>query len=118
VFGTMGGDAQPQILLQVATRLFHHGQSPARAIRSGRWALRGPGSGFDTWTSGAAPTVQVEGHAPERWTGELAGRGHAVERALPYDSSFGHSHAIVVEPGGVLAGAADPRTVVGSCAAL
>ncbi len=26
VFGTMGGDAQPQILLQVAARLFHYGQ--------------------------------------------------------------------------------------------
>ena len=118
VFGTMGGDAQPQILLQVATRLFRHRQSPDRAIRAGRWALRGPSTGFDTWTSAAAPTVQVEGHAPDSWTGDLAGRAHAVERAQPYDSGFGHSHAIVVEPGGVLAGAADPRTVVGACAAI
>jgi gamma-glutamyltranspeptidase/glutathione hydrolase len=118
VFGTMGGDAQPQILLQVATRLFRHGQSPDRAIRSGSWALRGPSTGFDTWTSGVAPTVQVEGHAPESWTRDLAACGHAVERALPYDSAFGHAHAIVIKHGGVLAGAADPRTVVGACAAI
>ncbi len=45
VFGTMGGDAQPQILLQVAARLFHYGQSPAAAIDAGRWALHGPGHG-------------------------------------------------------------------------
>ncbi|HAP78106.1 MAG TPA: gamma-glutamyltranspeptidase, partial [Acidimicrobiaceae bacterium] len=31
VFGTMGGDGQPQILLQLAARLFPHGQSPAAA---------------------------------------------------------------------------------------
>src|SRR4029078_3577886 len=31
VFGTMGGDAQPQILLQPAARLFTHPQSPAAA---------------------------------------------------------------------------------------
>ncbi len=50
VFGTMGGDAQPQILLQLLTRLFHHGQSPAVAVNAGRWVLDGPVTGFDTWT--------------------------------------------------------------------
>ena len=35
VFGTMGGDAQPHILLQLATRLFHHGMSPKAAIDAG-----------------------------------------------------------------------------------
>ena len=48
MFGTMGGDAQPQILLQLATRLFRHRQSPATAINAGRWALHGPATGFDT----------------------------------------------------------------------
>lgn len=118
VFGTMGGDAQPQILLQIAARLFRHGQSPDRAIRSGRWALSGPVTGFDTWTAPSGPIVDVEGHAPEPWLDELARRGHTVRRLPAYDSAFGHAHAIVVEQGGMLAGAADPRTVVGSCAAL
>jgi gamma-glutamyltranspeptidase/glutathione hydrolase len=118
VFGTMGGDAQPQILLQVAARLFLHRESPSRAIRAGRFALRGPTTGFDTWTAPAPPTVQVEGHAPNVWLDELVRRGHPAERTPPYDSGFGHAHAIVVEDGGMLAGAADPRTVVGSCAAI
>jgi gamma-glutamyltranspeptidase/glutathione hydrolase len=116
VFGTMGGDAQPQILLQVATRLFHHGQSPATAINAARWALRGPETGFDTWTSPRGPHVSIEGHAPRDWSDALSDRGHRTAAAPAWDSGFGHAHAIVVAPNGTLAGAADPRTVVGSCA--
>ena len=118
VFGTMGGDAQPQILLQLAARLFHYGQSPAAAIDAGRWALRGPSTGFDTWTSGEAPTVTVEGQAPTDWLSELARRGHKVAAVDPYDSSFGHAHAIVIDGEGFRAGAADPRTMVGTAAGI
>jgi gamma-glutamyltranspeptidase/glutathione hydrolase len=118
VFGTMGGDAQPQILLQLAARLFHYGQSPAAAIEAGRWALRGPSTGFDTWTSGEAPTVTVEGQAPADWLSELARRGHKVAAVDPYDSSFGHAHAIVIDGEGFRAGAADPRTMVGTAAGI
>jgi gamma-glutamyltranspeptidase/glutathione hydrolase len=118
VFGTMGGDAQPQILLQVAARLFRHRQSPDRAIRAGRWALRGPLTGFDTWTAPAGRVLQVEGQAPDAWYDDLMRRGHFVERMPAFDSGFGHAHAIVVEENGMLAGAADPRTVVGRCAAI
>ena len=118
VFGTMGGDAQPQVLLQVAMRLFRHGRSPAEAIRAGRWALRGPVTGFDTWTGDDALTVVLEGHAPRTWRDDLAARGHRVDVAPPFDSGFGHAHAIVVEPDGVFAAAADPRARVGTAAAI
>ena len=116
VFGTMGGDGQPQILLQIAARLFHHGQSPDDAINSGRWLLRGPVTGFDTWTSSEGPHVIVEGQIAPQWAEGLTARGHEVHGLRPFDSSFGHAHAIVVEPHGMLAGAADPRTIVGSVA--
>jgi gamma-glutamyltranspeptidase/glutathione hydrolase len=118
VFGTMGGDAQPQILLQLAARLFVHNSSPADAVASPRWALRGARSGFDTWTSGAPPAVAVEGHAPPAWADGLAARGHRVEIAPPYDSGFGHAHVITVEPAGAFAAAADPRARIGSAAGV
>ena len=118
VFGTMGGDAQPQILLQVAARLFAGGSGVADAIAAARWVLQGAGTGFDTWTSGGPPAVAVEEQAPDAWRRGLAARGHVVADAPAFDSGFGHAHAIVVEPGGTFAASADPRARVGSAAGL
>jgi len=112
VFGTEGGDAQPHILLQLATRLFHHGMSPKAAIDAGRFMLRSPVSGFDLWTSTVPPTVRVERRAPTGWADALAARGHPTEL---FDAGFGHAHVIVAEESGMFAGASDPRTVVGAC---
>jgi gamma-glutamyltranspeptidase/glutathione hydrolase len=108
VFGTMGGDAQPQILLQIAARLFRHGQSPATAINAPRWALAGPVTGFDTWNTQNGQIVELEGHAPAAWQ-RLADRGHRTNGLPAFDSGFGHAHAITVDANGGLAGAADPR---------
>ncbi len=118
VFGSMGGDAQPQILLQLAARLFAGGEDVADAIAAARWALRGEGTGFDTWTSSGQPTVVIEGHAPDTWRAGLAERGHVVADAPTFDSGFGHANAIVIEPGGTFAAAADPRARVGSAAGI
>ncbi len=116
VFGTMGGDAQPQILLQLAARLFHHRESPARAISSPRWVLSGPATGFDTWTAPSGPTVGIEGHAAFAWSDGLVQRGHIVDGFPAFDSGFGHAQAIVLDEDGVLSGAADPRARVSSVA--
>jgi gamma-glutamyltranspeptidase/glutathione hydrolase len=118
VFGTMGGDGQPQVLLQLATRLFHHGQTPAEAINAGRWVLRGPVTGFDTWTAAQGPDVMVEGNAPADWVAALAARGHRAIPTPPFDSTFGHAHAIVRDDNGWWASATEPRTRVGSAAGL
>ncbi len=113
VFGMMGGDAQPQILLQIAARLFNHGHSPAAAINAPRWALSGPVTGFDTWTAPDGAIVDLEGHAPATWDA-IADRGHTIAHEPDFSSSFGHAHAITIDDDGVLAGAADPRTRIGS----
>ena len=116
VFGSMGGDGQPQILLQLIARLFAGSASPAAAVGAGRWLLRGPSTGFDTWTGDRPPSVVVEGHAPPAWRDGLAGRGHAVLDGPAFDSGFGHAHVITVDPLGTFAAAADPRARIGSAA--
>ncbi|HUF99693.1 MAG TPA: gamma-glutamyltransferase [Ilumatobacter sp.] len=118
VFGTMGGDAQPQILLQIAIRLFEHSQRPDVAISAGRWALKAAGTGFDTWTASGGMRVSLEGNVASGWSAGLTERGHTVAEDVPFSSAFGHAHAIVVDDSGCFHAAADPRTVVGSAAAL
>ncbi|TYB68378.1 gamma-glutamyltranspeptidase [Nonomuraea sp. PA05] len=111
VAGTMGGDAQPQILLQVITRLLLHGEEPGQAISAPRWRLGTGGTGFDTWDAPDDAVLDLEEGAT--WADGLAAVGHRVA-ALPYGGSFGHAHLIDVRPDGMLAGAADPRSLVGA----
>jgi gamma-glutamyltranspeptidase/glutathione hydrolase len=115
VVGTMGGDSQPQILLQVLCRFLHHGESPGRAIGAPRWTLVGT-SGFDTWTTPGAARVQVEHAAPPAWTRGLELRGHRVLRPGPEAAhGFGHAHLIEAARAGWV-GATDPRALVGAAA--
>ncbi|GAA4922079.1 gamma-glutamyltransferase family protein [Stackebrandtia albiflava] len=112
VAGTMGGDTQPQILLQVLTRLLRHGQTPGEAIGAPRFRL-GNLNGFDTWTMPTANPTCLETGAPQAWDG-LADLGHRLERT---GSQFGHAHLIEVSDDEMRGGAADPRAVIGAVAA-
>jgi gamma-glutamyltranspeptidase/glutathione hydrolase len=113
--GTMGGDSQPQVLLQLLARLLHNEQSPGDAIAAGRWALTDveDAIGFDTWASGGRVRVAVEGHAPPAWDDGLRSRGHQVTRADAFSHGFGHAH-VIVNRGDHLAGASDPRALAGA----
>jgi gamma-glutamyltranspeptidase / glutathione hydrolase len=111
VLGSMGGDAQPQIVLQLVTRLLRHREAPADLIAASRWRLSGESSGFDTWDDPDAVRVDVEEGGP--WTEGLAARGHTVGSAA-YGGGFGHAHLIDVLPDGSLSGAADPRALIGA----
>lgn len=124
VLGTMGGDAQPQILLQILVRWLRHAQSPARSIASGRFRLSGSArSGFDTWNDPDGTTVEVEAAGSGSWPEGLAARGHKVKVVEGLSDAFGHAHLIEVsrDPrdgvGKLLGGACDPRALVGSVAA-
>ena len=106
--GTMGGDAQPQVVLQMLARLLHCGQSPADILGAARWVLLGPDA-FATWTGGWRPPVALEPHAPAAWAGGLAARGHAVVGLDQNPKLSGHAHLIAVGADGALSGAAEPR---------
>ena len=118
VLGAMGGDSQPQILLQLLHRILRLGQSPGQAVSAGRWVLAPDdgADGFSTWLPGRGRKVLIEDPA-SGWAPELAALGHAVEEAPP-GAGFGHAHAIEVTAGGALAGAADPRSLIGAAAGL
>jgi gamma-glutamyltranspeptidase/glutathione hydrolase len=114
VVGTRGGDAQPQILLQVIARLLGAGQSPGTAIAGPRWVLSGgTGTGFDTWNDPDAVGVSIEAPAPPAWAEGLNRRGHAVRVIDGLVEMFGHAQLIDVLDN-TLAGVADPRALIGS----
>jgi gamma-glutamyltranspeptidase/glutathione hydrolase len=111
VIGTMGGDSQPQVLLQLLARLLVSGESAGAAMDASRWALTN-GGGFDTWDRRGEVMVLLEEGAPAEWTGALEAKGHTVA-AAPRGSAFGHAQLIRVV-GARLEGASDPRALPGS----
>ena len=117
VLGTMGGDAQPQVVLQMLARLLHCGQTPAEILGAGRWVLLGPDA-FSTWTPGWRPPVALEPHAPAAWAESLAARGHAVGGIGENPKFGGHAHLIDVGGDGTLSGAAEPRVTLAAAVGI
>jgi gamma-glutamyltranspeptidase/glutathione hydrolase len=119
--GTMGGDAQPQILLQVLARLLGGGHDVGAALAGPRLVLDAPAAGpFRLW-HGDDLLVRVEARAPDAWRSALERRGHRVAVLAPTnEASVGFAQAISSlpdpgpSPGGTyLVGAADPRCAEG-----
>ncbi len=119
VIGTMGGDAQPQILLQLLARMLVAGEDAGTVLSAPRWELtREASTGFDVWESAEPPIVAIEHDAPAAWQEGLNRRGYRVWRGGPADGGFGHAHVIRVTADDMLSGAADPRTHDGACVGL
>jgi gamma-glutamyltranspeptidase len=109
VFGTMGGDGQPQIQLQFLHQLVDRGLDVQRALDHPRWIY-----GRHTLTErpdlATGEMVIVESRMPEEIVAGLERRGHKVEALGPYENAMGHAHAIVIDHArGTLAGGSDPR---------
>ncbi len=110
VAGSMGGDAQPQIHAQLVSALVDGGIDIGTAVRAPRWFVA-PAAHF-------APLVEVRLESRHRpgVAEALEAMGHAVTLAGPFDSTFGHEHAIELVDGGPaasdgsLAAATDPRS--------
>jgi gamma-glutamyltranspeptidase/glutathione hydrolase len=113
VLGTMGADAQPQVLLQLLLRRYGAGEDPATSIAAGRWVLGGAEVGVGVWDGRGDVRVVLESHVPDAWSAGLTALGHRVEVTGSWAGSFGHAHLISFEDSGALAGAADPRSLGG-----
>lgn len=117
VLGTMGGDSQPQVVLQLLARLLVDGAEPGPALVAPRFVLgTGSAGGFDTWRA-PRQVVRVEAHAPAGWVAGLEERGHPVEVAGFDPAGFGHAQVIEVRPDGMRAGGADVRSMTGAAVA-
>lgn len=103
VYGTMGGEGQPQTQALLVTRIVDYGFSVQDAIEAPRF-LHGR-----TWGA-ASNDLKIEGRVPKEVIYELVRRGHPVNVVEDYTDTMGHAGAILIDPNtNVKYGGADPR---------
>jgi gamma-glutamyltranspeptidase/glutathione hydrolase len=103
VYGTMGGEGQPQTQAAMVTRIVDYRLSPQDAVDAPR-CLYGR-----TWGA-VANNVRLEARVLPEVAESLGHRGHVIEYVEPYAHAMGHAGAILIEPENqVLYGASDPR---------
>jgi gamma-glutamyltranspeptidase len=102
IYGTMGGEGQPQTQAALFTRYARFGQPIHQAVAEPRWLLG------RTWGENST-TLKVEDRfAPDLYA-KLRNAGHQVELVAPFAAMMGHAGAVIRYPGGLLEGASDPR---------
>ncbi|GBD84945.1 putative gamma-glutamyltransferase YwrD [bacterium BMS3Abin02] len=109
VLGTRGGHYQPQLLLQMASALFHTQMDPERAQENPRWILNDP-------APGTSSLLETEGRMSDALIGELERRGHTIDRAADYERGWGPVSIIQVAEDGLRTAAADPRVATARAA--
>jgi gamma-glutamyltranspeptidase/glutathione hydrolase len=103
VYGTMGGEGQPQTQAALFTRYAHFGQGLQEAVTAPRWLLG------KTWGENSV-TLKLESRFPSDLIEALREAGHDVEVVAPFTGIMGHAGAIVRHANGMLEGATDPRS--------
>jgi gamma-glutamyltranspeptidase/glutathione hydrolase len=97
IFGSMGGDGQPQLQTQVLINLVDHGLEPAEAVARPRVRVQADGE-----------TISVEADYPA--AAELNRSALKIELMPPKHHTLGHAHAILVDGPGLWRAGADPRS--------
>ncbi|HXV25969.1 MAG TPA: gamma-glutamyltransferase [Alphaproteobacteria bacterium] len=103
VYGTMGGDGQPQTQAAIFTRYARFGQPLSQAIALPRWLLG------RTWGA-ATTTLKLESDIDPTLVHTLRTAGHDVELVAPRNDLMGHAGALVRGADGAIEGASDPRS--------
>jgi len=103
VYGTMGGEGQPQTQAALVTRIVDYGMSVQEAIEAPRW-LYGR-----TWGA-SSNSLKVENRIGEGIRQELSALGHELEVLEDFTDTMGHAGAIFIDDKtNVKYGGADPR---------
>ena len=103
VYGTMGGDGQPQTQCALFTRAIEHGMEAQAAVSAPRWLLG------RTWGK-PSESLKLESRFDAAVVSELAARGHDIDILGAYDETVGHAGMIIRHADGILEGGADPRS--------
>jgi gamma-glutamyltranspeptidase/glutathione hydrolase len=101
VYGTMGGEGQPQTQAALVTRLVDRGLPPQAAVEAPRW-LYGR-----TWGE-ASKALRLESRFPHEVAESLGRRGHDVRVVEAWDDVMGHAQVIRLDARG-MTGGSDPR---------
>lgn len=103
LYGTQGGEGQPQTQTALFTRMVDFGMDPQTAINEPRWVWG------RTW---GEPTqaLKLESRISEDVMKRLSAAGHLVTPVKEWDGIMGHAHAIKRDEQGFLQGGADPRS--------
>jgi gamma-glutamyltranspeptidase len=101
VYGTMGGEGQPQTQAALVTRLVDRGFGAQAAVEAPRW-LYGR-----TWGE-ATRALRIESRFEAGVTETLRERGHDALTVEPWSDLMGHAQLIAIGDG-ELRGASDPR---------
>jgi oxamate amidohydrolase len=103
VYGSMGGDGQPQFQAQILTR-YRFGEDIVAALAAPRFLVG------RTWGAQSS-TVKLEGGFDDGVARALAAAGHPIERTeTPLSDTFGHAGMLVRGAKGAIQAAHDPRS--------
>jgi gamma-glutamyltranspeptidase/glutathione hydrolase len=101
VYGTMGGEGQPQTQAALVTRLIDRGLGPQAAVEAPRWLLG------RTWGD-VSKSLRLEGRFAPDVAESLRARGHDVQVVEPWSDLMGHAQVIRLDDD-ALVGGSDPR---------
>ena len=103
VYGTMGGEGQPQTQAAVFSRYVWGGHNVRSAVAAPRWLLG------RTWAE-QSTTLKLESRYSPDIIQALRKLGHPVEVVDDFDERMGHAGALVLHPSGWIEGGEDPRS--------
>jgi oxamate amidohydrolase len=103
VYGTMGGEGQPQTQATLFQRIQTFGDQPQQAIERPRWLLG------RTWGQ-SSESLKLESRFSQATFDALKLRGHDVEWLAPWDEAVGHAGILLKQTNGLLVGGFDPRS--------
>ncbi len=103
VYGSMGGDGQPQTQAAVFTRYVLQNLPLQQTITAPRWLLG------RTWGD-SSESLKLESRFSHDTVEALKKMGHDVELLSDFSEATGHAGAIVRHVNGMLEGASDPRS--------